>query len=90
MSILEAISKTARSLLNHPATASRPRAEFLVKSVNHNKALRVHAAGADHRPVCSARVPKFKGITAWQTDPGPANCKVCQSILNPKPKQQPK
>jgi hypothetical protein len=58
-----------------------PAPEFLVKSVNHNKPLRVHAAAANHRPVCSARVPKFKHIIAWQLDPGPANCKVCAKIL---------
>jgi hypothetical protein len=65
----------------------KPRTEFLVKPANHNKALRVHAAAAKHRPVCALRVPKFKDIVAWQLDPGPVNCKVCLKILNPKPKQ---
>jgi hypothetical protein len=57
----------------------------LTKAVNHHRTLRVHAEGANHRPVCASRVPKFKGIVAWQLDPGPVNCKVCLKLLNPCP-----
>lgn len=54
----------------------------LFKSVNHSKPLRVHETGGDGRPLCVHRVPKFRSITGWQTDPGPANCKICSAIKN--------
>lgn len=53
---------------------------FLIKTVNHAQPLRVHEAGADSRPLCVARVPKLKYFTDWQTDLGPANCKICATI----------
>lgn len=53
---------------------------FLVKSVSHDKPLRIHEANAEGRPVCSGVTPRFKQIRHWQTDPGPANCKLCKRI----------
>lgn len=55
---------------------------FLVKAVAHDRGLKVHAADpATGRPRCVAWLPKFRGITAWQTDPGPVTCGCCRKIL---------
>jgi|APCry1669192319_1035405.scaffolds.fasta_scaffold145757_1 hypothetical protein len=68
MTLLEAISPTARQLLLMPARG-------VCKSELH----KVHAMRADGTPLCGGG-HKAKSAPSWQTDIGPVNCAACLAI----------
>jgi hypothetical protein len=68
MTLLEAISPTARQLLLMPARG--------VCKTKHHK---VHAVRADGTPLCGGG-HMAKSAPAWQSDIGPVNCAACLAI----------
>jgi len=68
MTLLEAISPTARQLLAQPVCATK------------KPGSKVHALRADNHPLCGGGYGG-KQVTHWQQDIGPVNCRACLAIL---------
>lgn len=68
MTLLEAISPTARQLLMMPVAG-------ISKSEHH----KVHAVRSDGRPLCGGGF-MARRANAWQEDIGPINCDACLKI----------
>jgi hypothetical protein len=52
----------------------------LIKISKGSKAMKVHTANGDNRPVCGGGRGGL-AVRAWQQDIGPANCKRCKQVL---------
>lgn len=74
MSLLEAISPTARMLLG---SSGGGRMNFIIKPVAHTRTLRIHvkSAAAETRTLCGIVLER------GQLDIGPANCLRCALCL---------
>jgi hypothetical protein len=68
MTLLEAISPTARQLLMMPVVG-------ISKSERH----KIHAVRGDGQPLCGGGF-MAKSSRAWQNDIGPINCAACLKI----------
>jgi hypothetical protein len=60
--------------------------KYLVKSVTHSRALKVHLANANMSPTCGGG-RGAKSVNGWQEDIGPANCGRCKQIVNKEAKK---
>jgi len=69
MTLLEAISPTARDLLQVDPKCT-------CRTENH----KVHAVNRHGRPLCGGG-PGWKKLSATQTDLGPVNCAKCLTII---------
>ena len=74
MSLLEAISPTARQLLLMPRKG-------LSKSEKH----KVHAERENGQPLCGGGFQARRAY-AWQSDIGPVNCDACLGIIERRAK----
>ena len=68
MTLLEAISPTARQLLAD------------AKCITKGEGTKVHALRDDNHPLCGGG-NGGKLVTHWQLDIGAVNCRACLSIL---------
>jgi hypothetical protein len=57
--------------------------KYLVKSVTHSRALKVHLATANTAPRCGGG-RGGKSVNGWQEDIGPVNCGRCLQLTKPK------
>ena len=69
MTLLEAISPTARQLLMMPRTG-------ITKAPKN----RTHAVREDGRPLCGGGF-QSSAVSQWQTDLGGVNCAACLGII---------
>ena len=78
MTLLEAISPTARELLQ--GTAEHQLVLMPRKGVTKSEHHKVHAIRGDGAPLCGGGF-RAKSARAWQDDIGPVNCGACLQIL---------
>ncbi len=81
MTLLEAISPTARELLQVSHQLVLMPRKGITKSEHH----KVHAVRGDGRPLCGGGF-LAKSAPAWQDDIGPVNCSACLGIMERRAK----